>query len=172
VGAFAQGSAFRITCAYFFSSLIVQTPDPDRLPNGIRCNSLEAQKSVMEAIKQGSVRTVSEHPKTLDEVQQTIQTWLGHSPQHETPFHLFSGAGSTFPIRFANSVISGIFSASCGPGPVATPYLNDGNNLQFLGSNCGATIASAYPFLGAHYVPLFFGPARRNPNWMFLLHEA
>ncbi len=38
--------------------------------------------------------TVSEHPETLDQIQDTIQKWLGHFGKHETPFTVSRGAGS------------------------------------------------------------------------------
>jgi len=38
--------------------------------------------------------TVSEHPETLDQIQDTIQKWLGHFSKNETPFTLSRGAGS------------------------------------------------------------------------------
>ena len=40
------------------------------------------------------MRTVSEHPETLDQIQQTIQKWLGHSGEQEAPFTFSRGAGS------------------------------------------------------------------------------
>src|SRR5437588_1836065 len=40
--------------------------------------------------------TVSEHPETLDQVQETIQKWLGHFGEHEIPFTFSRGAGSFY----------------------------------------------------------------------------
>ena len=39
--------------------------------------------------------TVSEHPETLDQIQQTIQKWLGHSDEHEAPYTFSRGSGSS-----------------------------------------------------------------------------
>lgn len=38
--------------------------------------------------------TVSEHPETLEQIQETIQKWLGHLGEHETPFTFSRGSGS------------------------------------------------------------------------------
>src|SRR5216683_1575209 len=43
----------------------------------------------------GSMLTVSEHPETLDQIQQTIQKWLGHSDEHEAPYTFSRGSGSS-----------------------------------------------------------------------------
>lgn len=39
--------------------------------------------------------TVSEHPETLDQVQETIQTWLGRFGGHEAPFTFSRGSGAS-----------------------------------------------------------------------------
>jgi hypothetical protein len=38
--------------------------------------------------------TVSEHPETLDQIQETIQKWLEHFGEHEAPFTFSRGSGS------------------------------------------------------------------------------
>jgi len=44
--------------------------------------------------------TVSEHPETLDQIQETIQKWLGHFGEHETPVTFSRGAGSSYLFCF------------------------------------------------------------------------
>jgi hypothetical protein len=44
--------------------------------------------------------TVSEHPETLEEVQQTIQKWLGHSRHHNIPFTFSRGPSSSGLVCF------------------------------------------------------------------------
>ena len=39
--------------------------------------------------------TVSEHPETLDQIQQTIQKWLGHSGKRKAPFSFSRGSGES-----------------------------------------------------------------------------
>src|SRR5262245_59727570 len=41
------------------------------------------------------MQTVSEHPETLDEVQQTIQKWFGHSGSPDMPFTFSRGPRSS-----------------------------------------------------------------------------
>lgn len=38
--------------------------------------------------------TVYEHPETLEQIQETIQQWLGNLGEHETPFTFSRGSGS------------------------------------------------------------------------------
>ncbi|MBZ5522174.1 MAG: hypothetical protein LAP21_08025 [Acidobacteriia bacterium] len=44
--------------------------------------------------------TVSEHPETLDQIQETIQKWFGHSGEHEAPFTFSRGAGKSALLCF------------------------------------------------------------------------
>ena len=37
--------------------------------------------------------TVSEHPETLDQIQESIQKWFGNFGEHETPFTFSRGPG-------------------------------------------------------------------------------
>jgi hypothetical protein len=37
--------------------------------------------------------TVSEHPETLDQIQETIQKWLGHFGEHQASFSFSRGSG-------------------------------------------------------------------------------
>ena len=41
----------------------------------------------------------------------------------------------------------------------AVPYVDEGNSLQYPGSSCSGTIASAYPWLGPFFAPMPWSPA-------------
>ena len=77
------------------------------------------------------------------------------------PFGPLPGKARSFPIKFANTIVTG---AALGPDacgqPIATaPYTTGGTNLQFPGASCGSELTIAYPLLGAYYVPFFLSPA-------------
>lgn len=76
-----------------------------------------------------------------------------------TPLPPVPGTPTSFPIRFQNTIVSGANGHACGPAVALTPYVDDGNNLQYPGTACGASIPSSWPALGPYYVPLFWSPA-------------
>ena len=67
-------------------------------------------------------------------------------------------AKTPFFIEFVNSIVAGTFAGACGPSTSSVPYAGH-TNLQYPGSSCGATFASANPYLGSYYVPFFWSPA-------------
>ena len=81
-----------------------------------------------------------------------------------TPFPPPAGTPPTFPIRFQNSIVSGDNGRACGPAVASTPYVDDGNNLQYPGGSCGASIASSWPALGPYYMPLTWSAAIDGGN--------
>ena len=52
--------------------------------------------------------TISEHPKTLEEVEQTIQKWLRHGRHKTTPFTFSRGPRSSDLLRFISHRRSGL----------------------------------------------------------------
>lgn len=66
------------------------------------------------------------------------------------------------PIRFRNTIVAGGTGPACGAGDAKAPYRDLGNNLQYSGHSCSATIGSAYPLFGPSYIPLPLSPALNN----------
>jgi hypothetical protein len=64
------------------------------------------------------------------------------------------------PIRLTNSIVSNNSQGGCGPANAPTGSFRDGgHNLQFPGTDCGASIPVANPRLDTMYIPLPLSPA-------------
>ena len=82
------------------------------------------------------------------------------------PFGPLPGSASSFPIKFVNTIVAGavVGPDACGAAVATAPYAFAGNNLQFPGASCGPGLATAFPLLGAYYVPFFLSPALNAGN--------
>jgi predicted outer membrane repeat protein len=63
-----------------------------------------------------------------------------------------------FPIRFANTIVSGPLPP-CGPSVATAPFTHVGHSIQYPGVSCGTTIPSVHPGLGPFFVPMPWSPA-------------
>src|SRR5689334_21318045 len=50
-----------------------------------------------------TAKHISKHPETLDEIQQTIQDWLGHFPDHAQPLTFFRRPEDTRLLYYVSS---------------------------------------------------------------------
>ena len=70
---------------------------------------------------------------------------------------LQSGAGGT--VRLKNTLVVNNRGVNCRTDPGAPVWVSSGNNIQYPGTSCGATIATGDPNLDGFYIPLPGSPA-------------
>jgi predicted outer membrane repeat protein len=75
------------------------------------------------------------------------------------PLSHFSVPGARGEIDLRNSIVSNNAAGNCSRLPLGHVAVQNGHNLQYPGSECGGTVASADPQLDALYVPQFGSPA-------------
>jgi predicted outer membrane repeat protein len=75
------------------------------------------------------------------------------------PLSHFSAPGARGEIDLRNSVVSNNTGGNCSTLPPGQVTIQNGHNLQYPGSECGGSVASADPQLDALYVPRFGSPA-------------
>jgi hypothetical protein len=101
------------------------------------------------------------HGNSATFINTTIAENLGTAiwPEGEIPPFITGPLFPSFPVRFKNTILMGGTGPPCGPAVFAAPYVDEGHSLQYPGSSCGGTIASAHPALGPFFVPLPWSPA-------------
>jgi predicted outer membrane repeat protein len=77
---------------------------------------------------------------------------------------LVGGPVGPQPIRLSNTILSGGTASACGAADAAAPIEDTGNNLQYPGTSCAASISVGAPNFGPSYIPLPTSPAANEGN--------
>jgi predicted outer membrane repeat protein len=89
-------------------------------------------------------------------------TMVGSEGPGLVQFPAFTGTNPARAIRLANSIVENNSGGNCRPG--ASGVVDEGSNLQFPGTTCGAGIPVAAAVLDTFYAPIIGGAARARGN--------